>query len=90
MHALDGNAIAGALSEYFDAEMTTAWGSCAHCGAQSEIAELVVYLRAPGAVVRCRGCGAVVFVLVKTRGSLRLEGRGFRLRDAPPSTRPGA
>jgi hypothetical protein len=44
MHALDGNAIAGLLHEVFGAEMTTATGTCAHCGAAAQVAELVVYL----------------------------------------------
>ena len=33
MDPLDGNAIAGDLFEVFGAEMTTAVGTCAHCGA---------------------------------------------------------
>jgi hypothetical protein len=53
MEALDGNAIAGPLLEYSGADMTTARGSCAHCGASAESAELRVYARGPGTVVRC-------------------------------------
>jgi hypothetical protein len=79
MEELDGNAIAGPLFEYFGAEMTTARGSCAHCGASAEIAELRVYARGPGTVVRCRTCGKVVIVLVTIRETLRVDLRGFRL-----------
>jgi hypothetical protein len=68
MEALDGNAIAGLLVDLFGAEMTTATGECAHCGAVAQVAELVVYLRAPGTVVRCRTCESVVMVLVDVRG----------------------
>ena len=68
MEALDGNAIGGLLLEVFGAEMTTASGTCAHCGAEAQIAELVVYLRAPGTVVRCRSCESVVMVVVEARG----------------------
>jgi hypothetical protein len=82
MEALDGNAIAGPLFEYFGAEMTTARGSCAHCGASAEIAELRVYVRGPGTVVRCRSCGNVVIVLVTIRDTLRVDMRGFRLLEA--------
>jgi hypothetical protein len=71
MQPLDGNAIAGALYEHFGHEMTTAVGTCRHCGARGQIAELVVYARAPGTVVRCRNCGNVVIVLV--RASIDLE-----------------
>jgi hypothetical protein len=79
MDALDGNAIAGALSDYFGAEMTTAKGTCAHCGAVAHIAELRVYSRAPGTVVRCRSCGNVVIVVIDIADKLQVELSGFRL-----------
>ena len=68
MDALDGNAIAGLLVEVFGAELTTATGTCAHCGASGPVAELEVYLQAPGTVVRCRSCSSVLMVLVTARG----------------------
>ena len=79
MEALDGNALAGELFDYFGAEMTTASGQCGHCGTRSVIAELSVYAQAPGAVVRCRACGKVVMVLVSIRDSLRLDASRFQL-----------
>lgn len=79
MDALDGNAIAGALFEYFGVEMTSVSGSCAHCGATAQIGELAVYARAPGAVVRCRSCGNVVMVLITVRDSTRVDARSFLL-----------
>jgi hypothetical protein len=79
MDALDGNAIAGDLYEFFGHEMTTAAGACAHCGTRAQIAELVVYARAPGSVVRCRTCESVVMVLVAIHGSTRIDYRGFQL-----------
>jgi hypothetical protein len=57
MDALDGNAIAGQLVEVFGTELTTAIGTCAGCGASGAVAELEVYLQAPGTVVRCRAAG---------------------------------
>jgi hypothetical protein len=68
MEALDGNAIAGLLLDVFGTELTTATGVCAHCGAAGVLAELVVYTRAPGTVVRCRSCASVLMVLVEARG----------------------
>jgi len=65
MDALDGNAIAGRLVEVFGIEMTTATGTCAHCGASGPVAEVVVYMRAPGVVARCRQCTSVLMVLVE-------------------------
>jgi hypothetical protein len=68
MEALDGNAIGGLLLHVFGTEMTTARGVCGHCGAAGQVAELVVYVRAPGTVARCRNCGGVLMVLVEVRG----------------------
>jgi hypothetical protein len=65
MEALDGNAIGGLLLEVFGAEMTTATGTCGNCGAVAQVAELVVYLEAPGTVARCRTCDAALMVIVR-------------------------
>lgn len=81
MEALDGNAIAGALFEHYGTDMTTALGRCAQCGTRAQIAELEVYSRAPGAVVRCRTCRNVVMVLVEIHGVTRVDSRGFELAD---------
>jgi hypothetical protein len=83
MDALDGNAIAGDLFEHFGVEMTTATGTCAHCGTRAQIAEERVYPRAPGAVARCRVCENVVFVVVNIRGTTRVDLSDFKLDDAP-------
>jgi Family of unknown function (DUF6510) len=77
MEALDGNAIGGLLIEVFGAEMTTASGKCAHCGAVAQVAELVVYLEAPGTVARCRTCESVLMVVVEKRGIKCVDLRGL-------------
>ena len=79
MEALDGNAIAGALFEHFGAEMTTATGVCAHCHNSAVIAELRVYMKAPGTVVRCPTCARVVIVLVEIRGETRIDLGSFEV-----------
>ena len=79
MDDLDGNAIAGQLFEHFGSEMTTVRGRCAHCGTEALIAELNVFTRAPGNVVRCRACGNVVMVLVTIRGSTQVRSDAFEL-----------
>jgi hypothetical protein len=63
--ALDGNAIGGLLYDVFGAEMTGAVMTCATCGATGPLAETVVYLRAPGTVMRCRTCASVLMVVVR-------------------------
>ncbi len=87
MEALDGNAIAGLLFDVFGAEMTTATGVCASCGAGGPVAEVDVYLRAPGTVVRCRSCASVLMVLVTVRDVTCVDLRGLAdLKLAPKST----
>jgi hypothetical protein len=83
MEPLDGNAIAGPLFDYFGADMTTVSGTCTHCGGTNQIAELRVYNRAPGTVVRCPNCGNVVFVLVNVRNTAVAHLSHFQLQDAP-------
>jgi hypothetical protein len=85
MEALDGNAIAGSLFEFFGREMTIATGSCRHCGAVAQIAELSVYVRAPGSVVRCRTCGDVVIVVVESKGAAHVHLVAFDLLDLGPT-----
>jgi hypothetical protein len=89
MDALDGNAIAGQLFELFGREMTTVVGVCGHCGVGTPIAEQAVYLRAPGAVVRCRSCGQVVMVLTDVPGSPRVHLGALTLRDPHDGARLG-
>ena len=65
--AMDGNAIAGLLFDVFGAEMTTAMATCAGCDATAPVAELKVYMHAPGTVVRCPSCGSLSMVFVTIR-----------------------
>jgi hypothetical protein len=75
---LDGNAIGGLLLELFAAEMTVATGVCASCGAASLVAELHVYVRAPGVVARCPACETVVLCIVQAPGRTWLNLGGLR------------
>jgi len=77
MDALDGNAIGGLLQEVFGTEMTAATGTCAFCGRAGPVAETVVYLRAPGTVVRCRTCSNVLIVVTEVRGRKCVDLRGL-------------
>jgi hypothetical protein len=89
MEALDGNAIAGLLFDVFGAEMTTATGTCASCGATRYVAELEVYLQAPGTVARCRSCSSVLMILVTVRGVTCVDLRGLATLERVPAREPG-
>jgi Zn finger protein HypA/HybF involved in hydrogenase expression len=80
---LDGNAIGGELLELFGVEMTIATGVCRSCGATGAVAELHVYARAPGTVVRCPGCESVLMTIVRGRDRLWLDVGGLRSLEIP-------
>jgi hypothetical protein len=81
MAALDGNAIAGLLDEVFGIELTTATTVCASCRATRPLAELAVYLHAPGVVVRCRACDSVLMVLVTAARATCVDLRGLAVLE---------
>ena len=74
---LDGNALAGLLSEVFRVEPTTARGRCASCGTVAVLAEGMVYGGEQGLVLRCHACDGVLLVAVPVGDVLRLQLRGI-------------
>ena len=75
---LDGNAVGGLLREIFTMEMTTAETTCAGCGAVNEVGGVIVYMHAPGVVLRCPGCERVLMRIVQGRGRYWIDLRGMR------------
>ena len=80
---VDGNAVGGALMEAYGGEMTAATAVCGTCGASAQVAELVVYQSAAGAVARCRVCGSVLIVAVVRHGLTLLDTRGLASLGPP-------
>ena len=56
-------AAAGALSEIFCRDVTTASATCAGCGHHGSFAELQLYGGHMGLVIRCPGCEQVLIRL---------------------------
>ena len=84
---LDGNAAAGLLSEVFAAEMTVALETCASCATTNAIGATHVYAHAPGVVLRCPACEAMLICIVRIRGRLLVDMRGvsaLELREDEP------
>jgi Family of unknown function (DUF6510) len=75
---LDGNAAAGELREIFGAEMTVVRATCAACGAVREMGALSVYVHAPGTVLRCASCDAVLVRIVRAEERVWLDPSGVR------------
>lgn len=81
---VDGNAVIGALSLALGTDVGEGWLECAGCGDSHEIARTHVYLRCPGMVLRCPGCGAVEVVVVEVRHRLTATLSGITaLRTRP-------
>ena len=78
MNYLDGNAVAGDLSNIFTMDVTVAEGQCAHCGAKKRFAEAHVYMRGPGVVVRCVVCEHVLLRLAYVRQRVFLDASGMK------------
>ena len=75
---LDGNMLAGPLSDVFTVDISTAVGQCASCGHSAPMGETRVYADAPGLVARCVACGEVVLRLVRSDDRAWLDLRGTR------------
>ena len=73
---LDGNAAAGVLEEILPFEMTMAQIHCAGCGAVESVGAEVVYMDAPGMVMRCVHCESVLMTMVHGGGRYWIEMRG--------------
>jgi hypothetical protein len=65
---VDGNALAGVLSEVFVHEMTSARIACDGCDAVEPIGAEHVYMHAPGIVLRCRHCEDVLLTITRRDG----------------------
>jgi hypothetical protein len=87
---LDGNALAGVLSDVFTTDVTAARARCGSCGRTSTVAEAMVYPDAPGLVARCASCDHVLVVVVTAGERLVLSLAGLDTIDlqvGPDTTR---
>lgn len=80
---LDGNAVGGVLGQVFAVDVTAAVGRCNGCGRSAVMAETRVYVDAPGTVVRCAGCEAVLLRVVQSDDRTWLDLRGLAVLQLP-------
>lgn len=76
---LDGNMLAGTLSEVFAVDVTGAVGQCVSCGTRQAMGQAMVYSDAPGLVARCGNCGDVMLRVSRSPGRHQLP-RAARAR----------
>ena len=75
---LDGNAAAGVMSEIFAHEMTTAIGTCDACGRSGALGATHVYMHAPGIVIRCPYCEALLMCVVHAHERMVINTSGIQ------------
>lgn len=75
---VDGNAVAGLLTEVFALDMTTAAVICAGCGIAAEVGAVRVFGESMGAVFRCESCDTAMIRLVRTPQGYWLDMQGTR------------
>ena len=73
---LDANAVAGMLEAVFGSDMTAADSRCAACGREGQVGTLLAYTTAPGVVLRCPACSAVMLRMVETPRGTLVEAKG--------------
>ncbi|HAM27221.1 MAG TPA: hypothetical protein DCP11_11145 [Microbacteriaceae bacterium] len=74
---LDGNALAGPLSELFTFDSTMASARCLGCGDVAVLARAMVYEDDMGIVVRCSQCEDVLMVVVTEPNCTSIDLRGM-------------
>ncbi len=76
MH-VDGNALAGPLSEIFTVDMTTASGTCATCRDFSPLAMAMVYPKPNTFIVRCHICDSILLTIIQSSRETRIDLTGM-------------
>ena len=88
MSFLDGNAAAGALRSIFTMDMTVATGRCSNCGFTGPLGAADLYTHAPGMVMRCPECDAVLMRMVTGPGRTWVDMQGLAYVQLPTAPDP--
>ena len=80
---LDGNALAGPLSDLFTFDPTTASARCGGCGEVAVLARAMVYGEPDTYVVRCANCDDVLMTIVQAPDRFCIELRGMTWLQIP-------
>jgi hypothetical protein len=75
---VDGNAVAGILTQVLAVDPTMVVAACAGCGASNTLGAMPAYLHGMGAVLDCPGCGAIMIRIGNPSGRVVLDLRGAR------------
>jgi hypothetical protein len=79
---LDGNGVAGLLTEVFGAELTAVVRTCGSCGTAAAVGAHRAYLGA-GVVLRCPGCSDLAILIVQLPDRDVVQVRGAWSAELP-------
>ncbi len=80
---VDGNALAGPLSEVFEFDVTTASARCTTCGDTSELARSMVYEKPHALIARCSACDSVLLVVLQKHDATEIDSSGISWMRLP-------
>jgi ribosomal protein S27E len=78
MNHLDGNVLAGPLTDLFTFEPTSTPAQCQSCADVATLGQAMVYSHPMGFVARCRHCDNVLAVIVEHSGQKSVNMQGLR------------
>ena len=84
---LDGNAVAGRLSQLFTFDVTLARITCGGCACKGPLAELRLYGSDGAIVLRCRHCDSVNIRMLEKGSSVNLDLSGAALVSIQTASR---
>lgn len=73
MDRVDGNALAGVLSEFFAGDPTAMSAVCGSCGARGALAEAPVERDDVASIVRCASCTRTLLTILRVNGVVRVR-----------------
>jgi hypothetical protein len=88
MAHVDGNALAGVLTDALGVDATSMRMTCAHCGTATALAQTLVTFDGPGPVAHCPTCAGIMLMVVTLDGEVQLDVRGIRALGMPPADQP--
>lgn len=71
--AVDGNVLAGLLSDIFTGDVTTMVGMCGGCDSGAPLAEAMVEIDEMAAIVRCRRCSHTLFTVMRDDSGVQVS-----------------
>jgi NAD-dependent SIR2 family protein deacetylase len=80
---VDGNALAGPLSEIFEIDVTAASVRCQTCGDTSVLARAMVYEKPHALIARCSACDGVLMIVLQKHDATEIDLSGVAWLGIP-------